>query len=178
MPHIPMREDELARPRERKGGNTAPVTHGEMLPVKIPATPKDWHPIAKRLFNSAKTSGQRDFYQNSDWAMLYSLCDDLSRYKHEEDRAARMNARRDEWYELTEDERIERGLNPDVPPPHGGKGGSAMKLTATLNALTGLLITEGDRRRLRLELQQPQEETTPASVAAIDDYRARLGAVK
>jgi len=49
--------------------------------VRIPAANKDWHPIAKRFYNSLKTSGQSDFYQNSDWAFAYSVADDLSYYK-------------------------------------------------------------------------------------------------
>jgi hypothetical protein len=43
------------------------------------------------------------------------------------------------------------------------------------SALGNLLVTEGDRRRVRIELQEPEEETTPASVLAIADYRQELG---
>lgn len=172
MPTIPRRENELQRPRSRKSKDAAPVTHGVMQPVRIPAADRDWHPIAKRLYNSLKTSGQSDFYQNSDWAMAWSLCDDLSRYKKQEDQADALNAAVVQWYEMTGDEREEAGLDRKKPPRFGGKGGSAMKLNAILDALGSLMVTEGDRRRLRLELQQPAPEQTPASVTAIADYKS------
>lgn len=175
MPTIPRRESELQRPRSRKSKDALPVTHGVMRPVKIPAASRKWHKIARDLYNSLKTSGQSDYYQNSDWAMAWSLCDDLSRYKYEEDRTARINEIRDEWFALTPDEREERGWSQVTPPPHGGKGGSAMKLNAILDALGSLMVTEGDRRRLRLELQQPEPEQEPASVTAIESYKAGLG---
>ena len=51
-----------------------------------------------------------------------------------------------------------------------------MKLTAALNALSGLLVTEGDRRRLRIELESAHDdEEQDASVTAIQDYRNKLG---
>lgn len=37
-----------------------------------------------------------------------------------------------------------------------------------------LLVTEGDRRRVRIELQ-PEPEETPAAVLAIADYKRELG---
>jgi hypothetical protein len=41
-----------------------------------------------------------------------------------------------------------------------------------------LLVTEGDRRRVRIELDAPQDNSEPASVTAINDYRQGLGLVK
>lgn len=175
MPTIPRREDELQRPRSRKSKDALPVTHGVMRPVSIPRADPEWHPIAKRLYNSLKTSGQSDYYQNSDWAMAFSLCDDLSRYKKQEDQADALNEALARWHEMTGDEREEAGFDRKRAPRFGGKGGSAMKLNGILDALGSLMVTEGDRRRLRLELQQPQPEQTPASVTAINDYRAGLG---
>ena len=79
---IPKPQAELARDRSRKGGEVKEVTVGERRPVTWNLEPDpDWHPIAIRLYESVRTSGQADFYQDSDWAMLYSLCDDLSYYK-------------------------------------------------------------------------------------------------
>lgn len=54
----------------------------------------------------------------------------------------------------------------------------ANMLGAIMSASSNLLVTEGDRRRLRLELTRtvadPDEE---AAVASLDDYRDALGAV-
>lgn len=139
MPTIPRREDELARPRSRKGKDQVPVTKGQSIPVsEIPASGEDWHPIAKHLYESCKTSGQAGYYQASDWAILWSLCDDLSYYKKGVKRSGQM-------------------------------------LQTIMSSLERLLVTEGDRRRVRLELESAPDETKPkAQVVAIGQYRARL----
>lgn len=51
---------------------------GEMWDVKIPPMKGDWHPRAKMLYRSLKSSGQSVYYQNSDWAMAVVACDLLS----------------------------------------------------------------------------------------------------
>ena len=43
-----------------------------------------------------------------------------------------------------------------------------------LKAMGSLMVTEGDRRRARLELQRPSAEEVPADVSELDEYRARL----
>ncbi|WP_394615893.1 hypothetical protein JNUCC0626_40185 [Lentzea sp. JNUCC 0626] len=137
---VPEREDNLARPRERKGKDVQAVSRGELRSVTVPHPDPEWHPIALRLYKALKTSGQADFYQNSDWAFAYSLCEDLSYYKR-------------------------------AP---GGKRSGQM-LQTIYSAFERLLVTEGDRRRVRIELHEPEDETTPASVTAIADYRKELG---
>lgn len=52
---------------------------------------------------------------------------------------------------------------------------TAMMLATILQGMTSLGVTEGERRRMRIELETPKEPTTPASVTAIRDYRAQLG---
>lgn len=137
---VPNRESDLARPRERKGGDQQSVTKGVLRETVIPHADKDWHPIARKLWDGVKTSGQVDFYQNSDWAMLYSLCDDLSHYKKSGKRSGQM-------------------------------------LQTIYSAFERLLITEGDRRRVRIELHEPEPETQEASVTAIHEARAMLNVV-
>lgn len=143
---IANREADLARPRERKGGDVVPVTRGTLRDVRIPAADKDWHPIAKRFYNSLKTSGQSDFYQNSDWAFAYSLAEDLSVFKK-----PLVNRDGEEY--------VKR---------------SGQMLQAIYSAMGTLLVTEGDRRRVRIELHAPEPEGESAAVLAIADYRADL----
>ena len=135
---IPNREEDLARPRERKGGDVQEVTKGEALPTKVPHADSEWHPIARKLWDGVKASGQTAFYQQSDWAVLYSLCDDLSQYKKSSKRSSQM-------------------------------------AQVIYSALGNLLVTEGDRRRARIELSEPEPEVKPASVTAIEDYKRALG---
>jgi hypothetical protein len=144
---IPDREEALARPRSRKGGDQQEVTHGQMKSVVIPEPDPTWHPIATMLWESLAQSGQADFYQQSDWAFAYSLCEDLTRYKEP----------------LTNRETGELYFKR-----------SGQMLQAIYSAMERLLVTEGDRRRVRLELDKPEPEKTPASVIAIADYRQDL----
>lgn len=144
---VPNRSEDLARPRERKGKDVVPVTKGELRKVRIPAADSKWHPIAKRLYNSLKTSGQADFYQNSDWALAWSICEDLSVYKMPK------------YDRITGEEYYKR---------------SGQMLQTIYTAMERLLVTEGDRRRVRIELSAPEEEGESAAVLAIADYRAEL----
>lgn len=52
---------------------------------------------------------------------------------------------------------------------------TAMMLATILQGMTALGVTEGERRRMRIELEAPKELETPASVTAIRDYRKQLG---
>lgn len=147
----PKRSNE--RRRRNKGskptkGNAAPV-------VKKLTAAKDWHPIAKRWFNSLADSGQSKFYEPSDWAMAYVVAESIS-----------------------------RDLNPQVvavPEKTGEpvfekvpmKGAS---LSAYLKAMTALMVSEGDRRRAGVELKRPdqnaeQEQKDQGKVVAMEQYR-------
>ena len=176
MPAIPKREAELARPRHRQGaaGRDQSAIRLEMQPVTVPNIPKAWHPIARRMFEALKTSGQAARFQNSDWAFAYVICDEISRYKAEEDLRADALELCKQWESLTEQERKDSGFDAKRPP-YVPKGGSAMKLTTLLDAFARLGTTEIDRLKVRIELTEPAPEQAPASVIAIADARKALG---
>ncbi len=136
---VPSREADLARPRERKGSDIVPVTRGVLRNVRVPHPDPDWHPIATMIYKNQKSSGQADLMQNSDWAMLYSLCDDMSYFKNQ-----------------------------------GGRR-SAQLAQVIYSGLERLLVTEGDRRRVRLELHEKETESQSAELYAIDTYKGELG---
>lgn len=133
---IPKRSDEgdrrtIARKQQQPGGITK-ATAGEH--VSIPDPDPDWHPIARMIWDAAHESGQSKFYESSDWAVIYSLCDDLSYYK-------KMGRR------------------------------SAQMLASINSMLTSLLFTEGDRRRVQIELdRKTDEELKSAGVALMEDF--------
>lgn len=135
---VPNRTENLARDRSRKGKEIVPVTKGVSLPCTPPAADPNWHPIATMLWDSLTNSGQSSYYQASDWAYAYSVCDDLSNYKE--------SAKR-----------------------------SSMMAQVIYSAMSSLLVTEADRRRVRIELSEPPSETKLASVSAIESARAALG---
>lgn len=134
---VPHRSNDLSRERDVNRSGRPDITRGELLPTDIPEADPEWHEIAKMLWEGAATSGQRDYYQNSDWALLYSLCDDFSDYKNQGRRSATM--------------------------------------AATLYAATSsLLLTEGDRRRARIELSAPVENEDDASITVLAGYKDAL----
>jgi hypothetical protein len=143
---VPNREDDLARDRKRKGSEQVPVTRGVMYPVVVPDPDPNWHPIALMLWQGLTTSGQREFYQNSDWAFAWSLCEDLSRYKEP----------------LTDKEGNEYFKR------------SGQMLQTIYTAMDRLLVTEADRRRVRIELHEAPSEEASASVTAIEEYKRAL----
>jgi len=123
---------------QRRNRNTPKA---DVLPadsVTIPATPRDWHPLAKEMFNSLKVSGQRALYAQSDWAFAKVTCARMSQLLFEK-----------------------------------STSGSAW---APVDAgLARLLATEGDRRRVRLELQRDDsagsgdpKPTAPRRLKAVD----------
>lgn len=87
---VPNREEDLARPRSRKGSDEQEVKKGLMRKVTVPRADPDWHAIAKQIYNSLKKSGQSDYFQDSDWAYAFMLCEDISQYKKSKQRSAMM----------------------------------------------------------------------------------------
>lgn len=146
---IPKPESALARPRSRKGSGEQATIHGlrrERTVTKDLKPDPEWGEIATLIFNSALASGQEDFYQDSDVALLYSLCEDINDYKNP---GEGFNAKTGETYT---------------------KGRNGQKLTAILSGLTTLLLAEGDRRRVRLELQAEPEKKADLRVIGKSDY--------
>ena len=125
--------------------------------VKPPAASKDWHPIARRWYRSLAESGQSAYYEPSDWATAHLIAESIS-----------------------------RDLKPQPIGVHPETGKAVMatipmkgaSLAAYLKAMTALLVTEGDRRRSRVELERPVtgDEEESGDVSWLDDARARLRA--
>lgn len=132
---VPKRSDE----RKRRNETSVPVVEAEGAEsVSIPRPDSAWHPIAKRLWRSLEASGQSRFYEPSDWALAYSLMDDISYYKNASKRSGQM-------------------------------------LASIYSALSSLLISEGDRRRVGIELARPtSEELESAGVAEMNQWRQKL----
>lgn len=73
----PKKDSERTRRNTPESGQ---ARHGEFRPVTIPnADVKNWHARATALFNALKTSGQADFYQDSDWAYAKFVCDYMTK---------------------------------------------------------------------------------------------------
>lgn len=148
----PVRDDERRR-RNKPDVETIKVDIGTLVQqeVEIPAADISWHPIAKLWYEALSRSGQAVFYEPSDWATAYITAESLSR-----DMKPQVVAVNDETGEPT------LALIPL-------KGSS---LSAYMKVFSSLLVTEGERRRLHIELERRKVEKAPAGVIPITKRRA------
>lgn len=150
---IPKRSDTRVR-RNEPGSEgvtgVVGVTKGEARGGKPYPVPTAWHPVAKKWYRSLAQSGMAEYYEQSDWAQAYVIANELSVYLVS-----------GEWTDPTTGETRYRR--------------NGMILSALLNSMAALGTTEGERRRMRIELEKPTVKAVPASVTALDNYRAALG---
>lgn len=136
---LPKRSDEHQHPetlrRKQVAGLRPTLVAGR---VTVPDADPEWHPIARMIWEAALESpAQERFYEATDWAVLYNLCDDVSYFKNRDSRSGQMMA----------------SIN-----------------TQMLN----LLLTEGDRRRVQVELQRATEEQLESpGVQALKEWAER-----
>lgn len=149
----------LPKRSEERRRNNKPETPldkvGVVGPVAIPPANQKWHPVAKRVYESLKDSGQAKFYEPSDWAAIYLLAESMSR-----DLKPQM---------VAFDETKGKVIRAYVPI-------KAASLAAYLKGFAALGVTEGDRRRMGIEIERERNETSEADpdVAVLDRYRSRI----
>ena len=150
---VPKRESQRRRRNKPEGGPVQKAAGASEVPV--PKGDGKWHPIAKRWFKSLATSGQAQFYEPSDWALAEVLAESISRDLRPQ--------------VVGVNEKTGQVIEAEVPI----KGAS---LSAYLKAMSSLLVTEGDRRRARLELERPAPDDGEevADVSELGRYRDRL----
>lgn len=100
--------------------------------VEIPVPDEEWHPIARQIYESIGKSGQVIWMEPSDWSTLYLLCESISRDLNPQ------------VVGVTEDGDVVK----DTIPLKGAS------LNAYLKAFAALMMLEGDRRKLRIELER------------------------
>lgn len=122
--------------------------------VTIPPADSSWYPPTIRWYESLARSGQSAFYTASDWDTAWMLADAMSREFKPQPLV--VGSGKDATVQMV-----------SLPP-------KAASLAAWAKIMSGLLVTEGDRRRVRLELERPVEEAK-ADVSELDEYRRRLG---
>lgn len=101
-------------------------------PVLMPDPDPDWHAVATMIYESLPESGQSIFFEPSDWAAAYLICESISR-------------------DLSEQYvNIGTALEPEMEKQKVPMKGA--NLAAYLKGLGELGVTEGARRRLSIEL--------------------------
>lgn len=144
-----------AAQRRRRNKSSEPESAPGAKPVGPPKANHLWHPIAKAWYNALGDSGQSRFYEPSDWATAAVIAEAISRDL------------KPQYVGMTETGKVVKEALPI-------KGAS---LAAYLKGMTALMVTEGDRRRLRLELEKPgpdPAQTADPKVARMSEHRSRF----
>lgn len=111
-----------------------------------------WHPIARDWYESLARSGQSVFYEPSDWATARLIAEAMSR-------------------ELKPQP---IGVDDDGQPILREKAPTGAAISSWMKAMAVLLVTEGDRRRVQVELERTSDEQDDADVSDLDVWRRRL----
>jgi len=154
---IPKREAE-------RMGHSKPETPLDKVdavgPVAIPKANAKWHPVAKHIYESLQPSGQAKFYEPSDWSTAYLLAESLSRDLNPQFVGlSEKNSVMKDGTRTTETKPVMQRL-----PLKGAS------LAAYLKGFAALGVTEGDRRRMGIEIDRRKVEK-PAVVRKLADYR-------
>lgn len=115
--------------------------------VEIPVPDERWHPIARQVYEAQMKSGQVLWMEPSDWSMLYLLCESISRDLNPQ------------VVGITEEGEVVKEIIPL-------KGAS---LSSYLKAFEALLMAEGGRRRLRIELERQKRLDAAAEGGVVID---------
>lgn len=154
---VPKKEAERRR-RNDDGVELIKINLDELIAgeVEVPAADPNWHPIATHFYESLQKSGQAIWLEPSDWSVAYILAESLSRDL------------KPQFVGMSEE--TGEAILMTIPL----KGSS---LSSYLKAFSALLVTEGDRRRLRIELERQKridEAAEGGNVVDIVQARADL----
>ena len=155
MPGPIGKRDEERRRRNAPVIPTVKVDLDELIQgeVEVPQPNPNWHPIAAQQYDALVHSGQVIFYEPSDWATAYTLCELLDR----ELKPKEVKVGERDVVDVTVGEDGEQRI------VVGGKDYvfelkettiSAASLKVFLSGMASLMATEGDRRRLHIELNR------------------------
>ena len=155
----PKRTEERRRKNKPASGeviqlNSADLA-GEYDEVKPLPAGEDWAEPIQQIYQSAIDSMFSVWYQPSDWATLWFMCDEMNVEIAPRPVQIGVDADGDPTYRTMR-----------VPMP-------GAKMSAFIKLLSSLLFIEGDRRRLQIELTNAasltsrNDDATPATVTQI-----------
>lgn len=154
---VPKRSEDRRRRNTPAAGGPAKAPAAAVVP--IPDADPEWHPIASRWFESLKLSGQRRWYEPSDWAVAYLIAESIS-----------MDFK-PQFVGFAQTDRDQTEAEYAVIPLKGAS------LSAYLKAMGNLLATEGDRRRASIELQRAAvvDDDEESALALVTDIASKFG---
>jgi hypothetical protein len=104
--------------------------------VEVPAPNEDWHPVAMMAWDSLVKSVTAHIYEPSDWAFAHILCEQISR--------------------AMKPKKVQVGVDGAGEPilVEAEVAMSGAELQAVIKGFNSLIATEGDRRRLQIEVKR------------------------
>lgn len=159
----PKKEAERRRRNKAPDGIETEIVNVEELvlaDVEIPVADENWEPLTKSFYESFTRSGQVVWMEPTDWMTAYMLMEVLDRWLKPQDvKVGQTGSSGQE----TGGGDIDYIFEPKIVAMPGGV------LTAILKGLTALLATEGDRRRLRIELERKSAVDRALESAGVPD---------
>jgi hypothetical protein len=150
----PLHQRGLTRRKSRQKAIDEATTVGHVdIEAEAPFEPGEhWAPMAISMYEAVQRSGQAEFYTESDWAKLYLLCDQLSSNLQPQFVGFAKGIEVVTVNGVEESHWVQKPVA-GIVPMNG----------ATLNALQSLMaslgISEGDRRRMNIELVRAKQST-------------------
>ncbi|MEN6548698.1 MAG: hypothetical protein ABFE07_21835 [Armatimonadia bacterium] len=170
---IPKRDEERRRQNKPERPTETITAHGT---VRAPAGDPDWCRRAKALWREAKRSPMAQYYEGTDWQAIAYLCDLMTtlfrpgkltpRLEAVITEAARLSQQ--QYGKLAKEENLYLAWMMAPPRP-------SAQMVAAMNSLMGNLgLTEGDRRRMRIEIKR-EKAPRLAAVTVMDTYKDAFG---
>ena len=161
------KRDAERRRRNKDGVDTVSVDISELIgrEIEIPVANDDWEPLTKSYWDSFAASGQAIFYEPSDWMTAYMLMEILDRWLKPQD--VRVGEYRPAAQEGGD---VEYRFEAKVLAVPGAT------LNAILKGMTSLMATEGDRRRLKIELERKSAREAAIEGTVTDIVKRRADA--
>lgn len=173
MPGPPPKKASERRRRNKDGVETQVINVDDLLvgEVEIPVADPNWEDLTKSFYDSFARSGQSIWMEPTDWMTAYALMEVLDRWLKPQDvKVGQTGSSKDE----STGGEIEYIFEPKIVAMPGGV------LTAILKGLTSLMATEGDRRRLRIELERKKrlDEALAGDGVVVDIVQRRSDVFK
>jgi hypothetical protein len=156
---VPKRtENRIKRGRRADGLDitTAPGAENIEMPLPPEGGPDDWDDIVYEWYFSLAESGMARFYEPSDWMVAYITADWLNQL------------RKPQYVTM-------QTVGPNTTEPYFlRRPMSGSDMGAFLRVCANLGLTEGDRRRMRIELTHVEPEQPEQTPGDLETERAEL----
>jgi len=108
--------------RRRRNVTGTGISHAPgAAKVRVPAASRDWHPLARDMYNSLRKSGQATYFEPSDWQTARLAAEATSRLLNMDKLSAMLMAAIDGmWQRLLMTEADRRRLGIELEKPDDG----------------------------------------------------------